>query len=147
MEDMLKKILYTGVGIATITAEKLQETVDEWVGKGQVSEDEGKKIVDDFWSKVDNRRHEVEDKLKDFAESVTNKVNLPRVATDEDIESLVKRIEALEAKAGIKTAEKVQDAVAKTAAEVKEVAEEAIEAAEEATEAVKKTTKKKSSSK
>ncbi|MEM7655199.1 MAG: hypothetical protein AAF399_03650 [Bacteroidota bacterium] len=138
MEDMLKKILYTGVGIATITAEKLQETVDEWVGKGKVSEEEGKKIVDDFWTKVDNRRHEVEDKLKDFAENVSTKVNMPRVATAEDIQSLVQRIEVLEAKAGVQTTQEVKEAV-------ENVAEEAKAATEEAAKEVKKAAKKSTS--
>ena len=122
MEDIIKKVLYTGVGIATVTAEKLQETVDEWVGKGKVSEEEGKKIVDDFWVKVDNRKNEIEEKVKEMFENAANKVNIPTIPTREELDELVKRVEALEAQAGTTVSEEVKAAVKETAKEVKKTA-------------------------
>ena len=119
MEDLIKKFVYTGVGIVALTAEKLQESVDEMVGKGKVSREEGKKMVEDFKSKVDERKEEVESKLKDFAASLSESLNLPKITTEEDLKDILKRIEALEAKVGMGNAEDVKKVVKKTASKAK----------------------------
>lgn len=122
MEDILKKVLYTGVGIATVTAEKLQETVDEWVGKGKVSEEEGKKIVEDFWGQVESRKNEIEERVKAMFEKVTDKVNVPTIPTREELDELIKRVEALEEKLGADVSEEVKAEVKEAVKEVKKAA-------------------------
>lgn len=98
MEDLIKKFFYTGVGIASLTAEKLQESVDELVGRGKVSEEEGKKIVDDFADKAETRKDDFESRLKEIVENVRKGDIFPKFMTKEDLETLVSRIEALESK-------------------------------------------------
>lgn len=123
MDELVKKFLYTGVGLAALTAEKLQETVDELVGKGKVSKDEGKKIVDDFVDKVEDQRSDFESRLKEMVDNITSSVNFPRYASQDDMDQIMRRLEAIEMKLGANTAMEVQAAVAKGAAEVeKEVA-------------------------
>lgn len=119
MEDLIKKFFYTGVGIVTLTAEKLQETVDELVGQGKVSKEEGKKVVNSFMDKVDDRRGEMEGKVKEMAESFANAINLPKFATKEDLDSLISRIEAIETKLAEQTTTEVKAAVKKTATRAK----------------------------
>lgn len=138
MEDLFKKFLYTGVGLVSITAEKLQETVDELVGQGRVSKEEGRKIVGDFVDQVEAKRDEAESKMKEWVDSFTSNLNLPKLATKEDLADLVKRIEALEAHAGIDTRAEVEAAVKK----VKKVAGEAQAEVEEAAEQVEAAAKK-----
>ena len=98
MEELIKKFFYTGVGIASLTAEKLQESVDELVGRGKVSEEEGKKIVDDFASKAESRKEDFEGRLKDIVDNVRKGDIFPKFMTKEDLDTLVSRIEALESK-------------------------------------------------
>ena len=43
MENLIRKVLYTGVGIVAATTERLQMSIDELVEKGKISEEEGKK--------------------------------------------------------------------------------------------------------
>ncbi len=120
MEEIFRKFLYTGVGIVALTAEKLQESVDEMVGKGKVSKDEGKRLVEEFVEKMESKRDEFEERLKEAADSMTSNMRLPQFVTKEDLASLVSRIEALEAKHGIGLTAQV-------------VAEEAVEEVKEAT--------------
>lgn len=98
MEDLLKKFLYTGVGLASLTTEKLQETVDELVGKGKVSKDEGKKIIDDFTDRVEERRSDFEKRMQEMVDSFSASINLPKMASKDDIDALNQRIAMLEAK-------------------------------------------------
>jgi polyhydroxyalkanoate synthesis regulator phasin len=116
MDELVKKFLYTGVGLAALTAEKLQETVDEMVGKGKVSKDEGKKIVDDFVDKVENQRGDFEKRWQEMVDNFTSSVNFPKLATQDDLAEITRRLDAIEAKVEAGTAAEVQAAVAKNAA-------------------------------
>lgn len=94
MEDLLKRFLYTGVGLAALTAEKLQESVEDLVNKNKLSEKEGKKLMDDLFDTTDARREEFETKLKESAESVLDRITL---ATKSEMEALSAKVIALEA--------------------------------------------------
>ncbi|MEL6672631.1 MAG: hypothetical protein AAFR61_10590 [Bacteroidota bacterium] len=115
MEELLKKFFYTGVGIVSLTAEKLQESVDEMIGEGKVSREEGKKLVDDFVSKVDEKRGEWEAKFKE----ATEKIKVPTFVTADELKGILSRLEALEEKAGIGQAEDVKEVVKKTTTKAK----------------------------
>jgi polyhydroxyalkanoate synthesis regulator phasin len=97
MEEMVKKMLYTGVGLVALTAEKLQETIDDMVKNGRVSEDEGKKVVDDFKQKVEGQKDDMETWLKKLADEVSASMKLPRMVDREEYDALLQRVETLEA--------------------------------------------------
>lgn len=122
MEDLFKKFFYTGVGIASLTAEKLQEVVDELIGKGKVSKEEGKKIVEDFKEKVDVRKEEIESKIKDLAGNLTEGLNIPKFVSKEDFDAMMSRIEALEAKMGLGATDETKETEKKSTASEKKSA-------------------------
>ena len=47
--EMVKNMVYAGVGLASMTSEKVKETIDELVEKGRISDTEGKRIVQEFF--------------------------------------------------------------------------------------------------
>ncbi|MEO0896598.1 MAG: hypothetical protein AAFY71_09385 [Bacteroidota bacterium] len=95
MEDFFKKVLYTGVGLASLTAEKLQESVDDLVGKGKLSENEGKKILDDFFDSTEAKKDEFESKLKEAADQAMEKFNF---VSKTEVDELKEKIAELESK-------------------------------------------------
>ncbi len=95
MEDALKKLLYTGVGLAATATEKIQQTVQELVDKGTMPAEDGKKVVDDFVKNTTDKREEFESKLKNAFESVVSKFDLPKKA---EFDALNKKIKDLEKK-------------------------------------------------
>ncbi len=95
MEDLLKKILYTGVGIAALTTEKLQQVVDGLIKEDKLTQEEGKKIVDDFFKNTKTKKEELESQLKSVIEKVVSNFNF---ATTKEVEALKKRVNALESK-------------------------------------------------
>ena len=94
MEDLFKKFVYTGVGLVSLTAEKLEKSVNKLVDENKISTEEGKKIVDELMSKTEAKKEEFEDKLKEVTEAVVAKFDFLK---KNDYETLVKRVEALEA--------------------------------------------------
>src|SRR3954462_8812669 len=48
MTEIFKRLIYTSIGVATITNEKLKELVEDLIQNSQFTEEEGKRIVDTF---------------------------------------------------------------------------------------------------
>ena len=60
-KDFIKSLLYMAVGYASTNKEKIEEFTKSLTEKGKVTEEEGKKIVEDI---VDRAKHIKEDILK-----------------------------------------------------------------------------------
>lgn len=94
MESLFKKFVYTGVGLISLTKDKVQKTIDQLVDENKISTAEGKKLVEDFFNNTESKREELESQLKTAVEKVVKNFSL---ATSKDLTSLEKRIEELEA--------------------------------------------------
>ena len=103
MEDLFKKVIYTGVGLVSVTAEKFQSSVDKLVDENKISREEGRKVVDELVQDTEGKREEFESQLKSLVEDVFSRT---RVVSQQDFDALVKRVEALE---GTDTEEKEDD--------------------------------------
>lgn len=93
MESLFKKFIYTGIGLVSITKERLQKNIDELVSNQKLSKEEGKKIVDDVMEKTESKRGELESQFRKISEEVMDKFNF---ATHKETEALKRRVEALE---------------------------------------------------
>ncbi len=95
MEKELKNLLYAGVDLAAAASEKFQKGVSELVEKGTISQEDGKKWIDDMFSKTEERKAEFEKKYKEFTSKIKTTV---KKNTEEDVEELRKKLADLEAK-------------------------------------------------
>jgi polyhydroxyalkanoate synthesis regulator phasin len=93
INDLLKKILYQGVGMAAGAKERVEKAVKELIGEKKISNEEGKKIVDDLSSNIDSKAKDLESKIRGVINEALLKV---RPATKSEVEELKKRIEDLE---------------------------------------------------
>lgn len=98
MDNLIKKVLYTGVGIVAATTERLQNSIDELVEKGKISEEEGKKVVDDVVKNAETQRPQLEGRFKRMVDAAFDKMNLPQ---GDAFSKLEKRIKSLEVKVGL----------------------------------------------
>lgn len=95
MLDILKKSIYLGLGIATVTKEKVESLVDDLIEKGQLSTDDKSKAVQEILDNLDNS--ETDFKKKTFA-VVNEAVNSLETSTQKDIEELKKLVSDLDKK-------------------------------------------------
>ncbi|HBH23187.1 MAG TPA: hypothetical protein DDY13_07155 [Cytophagales bacterium] len=95
MEDVLKKILYTSVGMISLTAEKVQQLIQKLVDEDKISEEEGRKIVDDIMKNANTKKEEFESQLKSITERVVSSFDF---ASKKEIAELRRKIDALETK-------------------------------------------------
>ena len=97
-DKLLRKALYTGIGVVTSTTERLQKAVDDLVQRGKISEEEGKKVVDDVVKNTEYKREEYEGRFRKLIDSTLSKLNLPQYDAYDKLE---KRVKSLEVKLGL----------------------------------------------
>src|SRR5580704_12048591 len=97
MVDLIKKALYTGVGLAVLTKEKAEELVRDLTQQAKLSEQEGKELFDSLLKQSENARNDLQSKLDETVLAVVKRLNL---ATKDEVASLKAKIEELSAKVG-----------------------------------------------
>lgn len=95
MEDLFKKFLYTGIGLAVLTKEHLEKSLDELVSNQKLSKEEGKKIFDEVMQKTASKKGAFEEQFRKMTEEVMGNFNF---AKSREVEELKKRVTLLEAK-------------------------------------------------
>lgn len=128
MIEGIKKSIYTGIGLASLTADKIQKLATDLSKEAQLSEEEGRRLHEELQTKADESRQHLDQKiderinqalvqlglLKAEVKKVTDRgtdalhqlidhridAALDRlgVARKEDVDSLLQRLELLEAK-------------------------------------------------
>ncbi len=97
MVDLIKKALYTGLGMAMLTKEKAEELIKELAAQSSLSEHEGKELVDGLLKQSEQARTDFQSKLDETVTSVVSRLNL---ATKAEVTALKAKVEELSAKLG-----------------------------------------------
>ncbi len=98
MFEFIKKAIFIGAGLASMTADKIEETVNEIVKKGDLTEKQGRELIQELKERSTKVRRELVEKIEKIVNDTLQKLNIP---TRKEIEELRERIERLE-KAGEK---------------------------------------------
>ncbi|NJD77553.1 MAG: hypothetical protein FIB08_10735 [Candidatus Methanoperedens sp.] len=91
--EMLRKMGLFGIGIISLTQEKLDEFTQDMIKKGEMSREEGKKFVREVLSEKEKQVREIEDKIN---EKVKKTVEDSGIAMKSDLAALEKKVEELE---------------------------------------------------
>jgi polyhydroxyalkanoate synthesis regulator phasin len=92
MIDVIKKVLLTGVGVAALSKEKIEELAKDLAEKGKMSEQEGKALVDQLLTSSDEARQDLQKQVEEKVQKVLEKMDLARKS---EIDALKLEIEAL----------------------------------------------------
>jgi polyhydroxyalkanoate synthesis regulator phasin len=92
MFELLKKTYLAGLGLATLTKERIEEIVDELVKRGEVAEQDRRKVVDDLLGRAREEQQKLTQKITDVISDL-------RLPSRERWEDLVRRVENLEKQA------------------------------------------------
>jgi polyhydroxyalkanoate synthesis regulator phasin len=92
MIDLIKKAVLTGVGVASLTKEKIEDLAKELIVKGKMSEQEGEKLIEEMLSRAEESRNSMKSQTESLVQNTIAKMQLARV---EDIERLKAEVEKL----------------------------------------------------
>jgi polyhydroxyalkanoate synthesis regulator phasin len=97
MIDLIKKALYTGLGLAMLTKERAEEVVKDLTQQAELSEQEGRELLAGLLQQSESARRELEARLDEAISSTVRRLNL---ATKDEVAGLREKVEALAAKLG-----------------------------------------------
>ncbi len=95
MFDLIKKTMLTGIGLAAMTKDKVEGLAKELIEKGELSEKEGKKLVDEMLKKSEQAGKDMEAKIEGVVQKAIGKMDL---ASKKDVSQLAAKIKRLEKK-------------------------------------------------
>jgi polyhydroxyalkanoate synthesis regulator phasin len=100
MLEFIKKAILIGAGLASMTAEKIEEAVAEIVRKGEISEKQGRDLVQDLKERSGKARKDLGDRVEKMIEDSLQKLKIP---SRKEIDELKARIDRLEKEKGGQT--------------------------------------------
>lgn len=99
MMDLFRKAVLAGIGIASLTMEKVEELSKDLIDKGKLSEQEGEKFLQEMQKRAEESREALKQQTDRFVESAIDRMQLAKASDLEklqaEIEGLRKEIEAL----------------------------------------------------
>lgn len=93
MLDLLKNGIFTGIGVAIVTREKVEEKLRRLVREGKITSEEASRLADEL---VDSGRSHWEDMRERLLESVRGGIEPLGLASREYVETLERRVTDLE---------------------------------------------------
>jgi polyhydroxyalkanoate synthesis regulator phasin len=95
MFDLIKKTLLTGVGLAVMTKDKVEELGKEFASQAKLSENEGKEFVDHLLKQSETARKDFESRISSAVQKAVSGLNL---ASKDEVAKLSAKVEELTAK-------------------------------------------------
>jgi polyhydroxyalkanoate synthesis regulator phasin len=93
MKELLKSVVYTGIGAAFLTKEKIEELKDDFVKQGKIGQDEGKRFVDELIQKTEAVKDSLDLKITQIVEAKIKQLN---IVTTDDFSDLRRQVEELQ---------------------------------------------------
>jgi polyhydroxyalkanoate synthesis regulator phasin len=90
--EFAKKTLLTGIGLALVAKDELEDIAGDLEKRLNLTEKEGKKFLDELQQKYDKTQKKLEDRVEESVNDVLKKAN---VATMDDLKALKKEIRDL----------------------------------------------------
>lgn len=92
MLNIIKKSMLTGIGLALIAKDEVEDLAKELVNKGKMSENEGTKFLKDLQKRYDETQQKLEEKLQKAVKDFMKKAD---VVTGDELKGLKKEIREL----------------------------------------------------
>ncbi len=89
---VVKKTMMTGIGLALKTKDEVEDWARDLVTRGELSENEGEKFVDELLKRYDEAREDLEKRIEKVTKEIMKKA---RVASMDELDSLKKEIDEL----------------------------------------------------
>ncbi len=93
MRESVRKLGLIGAGLWAMTEERIDELVKDLVDKGDISKEEGKKVIQDM---VEESKKQKVDLEKKISEKIQDTVSKADAFAKKDMQELQSRIDALE---------------------------------------------------
>jgi len=94
MSSMLGKSVSLGIGLFMYSREKIEEIVEELVGKGEVAKKDARQFASDLIKRGEEQRNEFKSLIKDEVSAVLNQMGIAKkedIVTKSEISDIVRQ--------------------------------------------------------
>jgi polyhydroxyalkanoate synthesis regulator phasin len=92
MIDLLKKVMFTGLGVASLTKDTLEEIAQDFVKKGKLSEQEGKKFVDELLVRSNESKEAIRAQIDERVQLALQKMNIARSSEIDELKTQIQEL-------------------------------------------------------
>ncbi|RLB76338.1 MAG: hypothetical protein DRH24_18045 [Deltaproteobacteria bacterium] len=92
MLNIIKKSMLTGIGLALLAKDEVEDLAKELVNKGKMSENEGMKFLEDIQKRYGETQKKLEDRVQETVKEFMKKAD---VVTRDELKGLKKEIREL----------------------------------------------------
>jgi len=92
MLDLMKKTMLTGIGLAFLAKDEMEELAREVVEKGKMTEKDGKKFLNDLHERYEDVQSKLEERVENAVKEFLKKAD---VVTADELKALKKEIREL----------------------------------------------------
>jgi polyhydroxyalkanoate synthesis regulator phasin len=93
VRDLIERTFLAGMGAAALTKDRVQELVEDLVGRGQLNSDEGREMVDRLVSRSREEARYVLKKADSSLQGAYRDIGLPTKRQVEDLEFRLRQLE------------------------------------------------------
>ena len=97
MLDIVKKAMMTGIGMALLAKDEMEDLAREVVEKGKMTEQDGKNFINELQKKYEDVQGKLEERVERTVKEILKKMD---VVTCEDLKAIKKEIRELKKAAG-----------------------------------------------
>ena len=94
MIELIKKAVLTGVGVASLTKEKVEELSREIVIKGKMSEEEGEKFINEMVARAQQSKQALKDQTAMLIEKTLSTMQFAKSSEIEELRQEIDRLRA-----------------------------------------------------
>ncbi len=100
MINLLQRTLTAGVGVLSLTREKLEKAMNELVEKGEVTKEEAREFVKELVEKGEQEREALRNTVRNEVEKIRGSMGL---VSRDDLSQLEERLRRIEARLNIES--------------------------------------------
>lgn len=92
MIDLIKKAMFTGIGVLSLTKEKVEDVAKDFVDKGKLSEQEGKKLVQEMLERSEQSKNELKKQVEVIVKNTMEKMDIASKADMAELKDELREI-------------------------------------------------------
>lgn len=93
MKELIKKTMMTGIGLAAVSKEKIEELVKEMIEKGNMTEQEGSKLVQEMVGYAEKTKGDLEKQVDKYIEKALDRMDIARKSDIKELQTAIKEIQ------------------------------------------------------
>ena len=93
MIELMKKALLMGLGVASLTKEKIEEMSRDFIEQGKLTQQEGEKLVDDLLAKAEESKQDLKKEIDNRVEEIIKKMNLVRMSDLDEVKLQLQQLQ------------------------------------------------------